>query len=231
MTTIAILDTETTGIDHATDTAIEVGLVTMSLEPLAITACYSSLIRCDRNPAESVNRIPADLLAIAPSANEVWDEVLRRTADCNVILAHNAEFDRGFCPEPLRAKRWICTMDDLAWPRGAGSKSLVALALAHGVGVSTAHRALTDCLLIAHTLERLPELGVVDVKAFLRRGLRPKAKFRALVSYETNSLAKAAGFRWEPNARMWTRTMAVEDVAGLPFKAVPVDADAVQAVA
>jgi DNA polymerase-3 subunit epsilon len=122
-------------------------------------------------------------------------------------------------------------MDDLAWPRGAGSKSLVALALAHGVGVSTAHRALTDCLLIAHTLERLPELGVVDVKAFLRRGLRPKAKFRALVSYETNSLAKAAGFRWEPNARMWTRTMAVEDVAGLPFKAVPVDADAVQAVA
>lgn len=48
---------------------------------------------------------------------EPWSVVLTMARQCEVILAHNAEFDRGFVPDELRAMEWICTKSDVAWPK------------------------------------------------------------------------------------------------------------------
>ncbi len=217
---IAIVDTETTGMDHARDRVIEIGVVLVNIDHAAVVSCFSSLIRDDGQPpdSEKINRIPSSLLPLAPEPLQVWGQVRRYVDASKAICAHNADFDRAFVPEDIRnSKPWICTQDDLSWPNAGDGKSLISIALAHGVGVSHAHRALTDCMLIARLFERLKESGV-DLRAFLRRGLRPKAKFKALVSYDTNHLAKAAGFRWTPDRKMWLRSMAIEDTKALPFQ-------------
>ncbi len=215
--TVLLLDCETTGIDDNA-TAIEVACILYSVKHAAPIRSFASLIRADANPAEAVNRIPAAMLQSAPSVGWVWDVVAPMVDLCDAIVAHNAAFDSRFVPADVSYDRpWICSCDDLAWPLASDSRSIVALALAHGLGVASAHRAMTDCDLLARLFTRVAEMGH-DLGAMLARGLRPKGRFQALVSYETNALAKAAGFRWDPAAKIWVRSMAIEDAAALPFK-------------
>lgn len=218
-----IIDTETTGTGDD-DVAIEVACIVYSVEHAAPVRSFASLIRCDRNPAEHVNRIPSVLLSDAPEAASVWAGVAKLGAGCDAVLAHNADFDRRFVPTSVWSIPWICTMNDLAWPSATRlGESLVSLTLAHGLGVASAHRAMTDCDMIARLLTRVREMGI-ELAPFLARGLRPKSRYQALVPFESNHLAKDAGFKWDAAAKMWARSMADEDAAALAFKVRRIDA-------
>lgn len=106
---------------------------------------------------------------------------------------------------------------DLDWPAAVRpGESLVALALRHGLGVASAHRAMADCDLLVRLFARAREMGA-DLQAMIARGLRERARFAAAVPRERNGELKRAGFRWDPERRVWWREMAVEDAAGLPF--------------
>lgn len=222
--TILILDTETTGTDENA-TVIEVACILYSVTHAAPIRSFASLIRAEENPAEHVNGIPAALLADSFPPDLVWPAVARMSLAAGAMVAYNAEFDRRFVADACvstASRPWICAMDDLQWPRASESRSLVTLALAHGVGVASAHRAMTDCDILARLFTRAAEMGA-DLGAMLTRGMRPKARYQALVSYESNHLAKASGFRWDVAAKMWTRTMACEDAEGLSFKVRRID--------
>ncbi len=219
MKRVLILDTETTGLDPAVDTTIEVAAILYSVEHATVVSAYSSLMHAPGNAAEAINRIPPAALADAPQWDHAWSPVGGMVARADAIVAHSAEFDRSFAPADFRsALPWVCSKNDLKWPKQTReSPSLVALALEHDLGVAVAHRAMADCDLIARLFTRSRELGA-DLAAMLARGMRPKASFVALVSFEEKDQAKAAGFQWDGAKRQWLRTMAIEDAAALPFK-------------
>lgn len=219
MRRVLILDTETTGIDPATEACIEVACVVFDVALASPIVSFASLINHDSNAMEKVNGIPAELLAVSPPPEIVWPRVEAMARTCDAILAHSAVFDRGFVSDELRdSKPWICTKDDLGWPKQTKpGQSLVALALAHGLGVASAHRALADCDLLSRLLSRIAADGV-DLAAFLARGLRPKATFQAIVSFADKDKAKDAGFAWEPESKRWLRTLAIEDAQSFPFQ-------------
>lgn len=226
---ILLLDTETTGLDEKA-TCIEVAAATFDIEHAAVLRAFSSLIHAEANEAEATNRIPAGLLRLAPDADRVWKTVTYLADTVDVIVAHGADFDRRFVPQDVhRARPWVCSMEDIDWPQGektvdgiAKKQSLVALALAHGLGVSHAHRAAVDVDLLARLFARVAELARFNMapglQALLHRGLRPKARFQALVPFERKDEAKSRGFVWEPETKRWLRSMAIEDVAALPFE-------------
>jgi hypothetical protein len=107
-------------------------------------------------------------------------------------------------------------MEDMRWPHATSSLALSTVALAHGVTLTEAHRALPDTLTMAKLIQRAREQGW-DVQREILLGQRPKAMFEALVSYADRDLAKKARFRWDDKAKRWTRTMAREEAARLPF--------------
>jgi DNA polymerase-3 subunit epsilon len=224
MNNVLFLDTETSGLDPAKDRIVELGCVRWSIEHACILSAWSTLIQGATNEAEKVNRIPAAALAGASPREATFSLLGQIVAKSDVIVAHNAEFDRAFLP-PL-GKPWVCSMDDLPWtddPKGFAS--LVSLALNFGLGVASAHRALTDCLLLARLFERLVERGV-DVRKFLEHGLRPKALFKSLAPFEEKDKVKSFGFHWAPlpgeppdaKPTTWWKRMAVEDAGVLPFR-------------
>lgn len=216
---ILILDTETTGTDDNA-IAIEVATIVYSLSHAAPVRAFSSLMLAPSNPAEHVNGIPSALLLSAPYREQVMFSIrgLCMLSGVCAIVAHNADFDRRFVPEEVTGPiPWVCSQDDIEWPRASTSRSIVAIALAHGVGVASAHRAMADCDLLARTFTRAAEMGA-DLGAMIDRGLRPKALYKAIVRYEDNHLAKAAGFRWDGEAKRWARRMAIEDAERLPFR-------------
>ncbi len=219
MNTVLIIDTETTGLDPNADQLIEVGAIIYSMEAHTSLVTYSSLVHraFGGNAARAINGIPDAALPFGTPLDRIIDSLDKFTKRCDAICAHNAAFDRSFLPQIADTLPWICTRSDVQWPRGEQGASLVSTCLAHGLGVSHAHRALTDCTLLARLFDRVHEMGH-DLSMVLERGLRPKGLFAAQVSYEDRELAKKAGFSWQKP--YWIRTMARDDVSMLPFSVV-----------
>lgn len=214
---ILILDTETDGTDEGSQ-CIEVACALYSVKHAAVEQSFASLMHATSNAAFKHNRIPVELLNAAPSRADAWGQAQTLAYFADAIVAYNVEFDRRFVPPSTTGSRpWICAMEDVQWPEAPSPiMKLTEVALAHGLAVIEAHRAMSDVTTLARLLTRCAELGH-DIGSMLERGLRPKATFQALVSYDERQKAKDAGFRWEQGERRWVRRMALEDAAALPF--------------
>lgn len=222
MKTLLVVDTETSSLDPKTGHLLEVAAAVWSVEHRALVRARSWLVQAPANPAVAVNGIPESLLPRGAEAGDVMRQVYAvAIKECDAIIAHNADFDRAWFTPEIQRLTWICSCDDIDWPRGASSRSLTALALAHGVGVADAHRALPDVLTMCRLLERAGELADLDL--MLMRTQRPKARFVANLPREKNDLLKEHRFRWDPHRREWWRRMFVEDSAELPFSVMKVD--------
>jgi len=210
-----IVDTETTALDPAAGRVIEIGAILYSVSCRTPLASFSALLPGETNEAEKINRIPdAALREMTALDLDLKATLALMRSHAQVIVAHHAELDRQWFRGEWLAPPWLCTAFDFAWPnatREAGS--LIHLALEHGIGVSSAHRAINDCQLIAALFDRMN-----DLPAMFDRAMRPKAIFQAIVPFEEKDKAKDAGFKWDGATKKWTRRMAIEDAAGLPFK-------------
>ena len=222
---LLILDTETTGLDPDRHHCIEVGAVLFDVPHRAVLSQVSFLLPCARNEAEAVNGIAAAISQLP----QPWQsglacfEAMLESAE--LVVAHNAAFDRqwfGLGPLPPIHKPWLCSMEDLRWPAERqlrATPSVRDLALAYGVPVWAAHRALTDCIYLAQVFERCGEL-----EQLLEQGLEPRRLYRARVSYEERHRAREAGFRWnDPVSGAWTRRLSEREVGLLSFPVVPVE--------
>ena len=222
---ILILDTETTGLDNKVDDCLEVGSILFNVKSRSVLAQQSFLLPVEINNAEKINNIPAEITRLPQPLSEAikYFESLVRVSD--VIVAHNAEFDMkwfGLNKLPQIEKQWICSMDDITWPVDRQLKtrpSVRDLALAYGVPVWNAHRALTDCIYLAEVFKRCSEL-----EKMLIRALEPKVLLRAEISYEKRHLARNAGFRWNDAIKgAWSRKMSRRDMEKLEFPVHEVD--------
>ena len=231
MTTLLIVDTETTGLDPKQHQLIEVAGVLFDTAIGAVVECRSALVEADDNPAVHINQIPPMLLSKgwALPRNEAVQCIVElyelakqvEPTDTHYIVAHNAAFDRKWLPELAEAP-WLCTLKDVDWGRLPGGRGpLASLALAYGVGVVRAHRALEDCLTLAAIFERIYELEGGGLDRWITEAISPKVELIAKVSYDDRQLAKDAGFTWDGTRKVWcrdVRAVAVESfVARLPF--------------
>jgi len=218
---LLLLDCETTGLDQSAELC-EIGAVLFSVRHRAVLQQLSFLLPVASNPAQDVNGIDPDLtLEHQPGAEaHALFLVMLRSADA--LVAHNAAFDRpwidgwllnaGLDDTETLAKPWICTCEGISWEGLRANPSLAALALAHGIPVWAAHRALTDCIYLAQILQRDPLL-----QDHLAEGLRPRRLVAADLPFGRKDEAKQAGFRWVPQAKQWQRRCTAEQIAALPF--------------
>ena len=224
---LLILDTETTGLQSERDHCIEIGAVLFHVAERAVLDQVSFLLPCQDNPAEPINGISAAVSRTPQpwQAGLQFFEAMLAAAD--LVVAHNVKFDRAwFGREPLPAitKPWLCTMEDIRWPPSLRLKptpSVRDLALAYGVPVWAAHRALTDCTYLAQVFERCG-----DLDGLLQEGLEPRQLYRACLSYAERHRAREAGFRWnEPLRGAWSRRLSQRDVTLLTFPVELADAE------
>ncbi len=220
---LLIIDTETTGLSAAEGQCIEVGGVLFHVPHRAVLTQVSFLMPCRSNDAEAINGIPAAVTRL----EQPWQDALAcfraMVAAADALVAHNAAFDRqwfGLGALPALSKPWICSMEDIRWPAARqlrSNPSVRDLALAYGVPVWAAHRALTDCIYLAQVFERCS-----DLEDLLQAAQEPRDLYRAQLPYAERHRAKAAGFRWnDPVPRAWSRRLSRREVEALPF---PVEA-------
>jgi DNA polymerase-3 subunit epsilon len=224
---LLIVDTETTALVPQQGQCIEVGAILFSVPHRTSLQQVSFLLPAQANPAVHVNGIPAEMTQVP----QPWQAGLAcfgaMVGMADALLAHNAAFDRqwfGIDPLPTVNKPWICSMEDISWPAERHLRpnpSVRDLALAYGVPVWAAHRALTDCIYLAQVFERCDNL-----ETLLQAAIEPRHLFRACLSYAERHLAKQAGFRWnEPVPKAWSRRLTEQEAAALPFPVQAVEPD------
>ena len=223
---LLILDTETTGLDPEADQVLEVGAILFSVPQRAVLAQLSFLIPVECNAAEPLN-------GIAPAATQAPSLGSKACCCCSNSPAARSWLwpttrpltGNGLAMVPLPDLQlpWLCTMEDIHWPAERLLRprpSVRDLALAYGVPVWAAHRALTDCIYLAQVFERC-----VDLEQLIAEGREPRHLYRAQVSYDERHLAREAGFRWnDPVNGAWSRRLSERQLEALklPFNVVPV---------
>ena len=218
----AIFDSETSGIEPKDHVCLEVAVQLFNLELGVPLSSFSSLIKSDRNEAESINRIPVAALTDATEYSSVWKTIAHFFNKADVIIAHRASFDHSFTPPDVAAlKPWVCSKFHIQWALGKNGDGLVHLALAHGVGVVSAHRAMTDVDILSRLFTRVHEMGH-NLPDMIKKAMRPRVRLQGLQKFEDNDKAKAAGFSWDGNTKRWIGEMFVDDVAALTFRTVEI---------
>ena len=222
MKKILILDTETTGLDPADGAVvIELAAILFDVELRDVIAQCSVLLPTGSNDAQHVNRIKPELTRSAPGLMPPMLKAFYAMAQqADYVLAHNADFDRKWFGDggslPALELRWICSMDDVKWPKNSkrGRASVVSLALDYEVPVWAAHRALTDCVYLAEVMKREPDLTRLLIEA-----LEPKKVYVSMLPYESRQQCKDAGFVWDQIVpKAWAKKMRPTEVEKLGFQ-------------
>ena len=164
MTTVAVIDFETTGLSPAMgDRATEIAIVLM--EGDKIVDRYQSLMNAGVRISsfiEAYTGISNAMIANAPKASQVMAEASRFVAG-RPMAAHNASFDRRFWAAELERidepapQQFACTLllSRRLYPQ-APNYRLGSLAAFHALPTSgRAHRALADAEVAAALLGRI----------------------------------------------------------------------------
>lgn len=176
-TEYVVFDTETTGLNAAEHTIIEIAAVKM--RGLEIIDKWTELI----DPGLEIGPKTTEITGITNEmlrGKETLDVVLRRfqefTGDA-VLVAHNAEFDKNFinaCAKRIGMDTWKNPfLDTLPLARmlykGMRNYRLGTLAKRFNVELINAHRALDDTVALAHVfqymLKDMREAGLTSLSA------------------------------------------------------------------
>ena len=220
------LDLETTGLFPDSDEIIEIAMLPFTYSADGRIFSVQDGFNRLRQPSIKIPQIVTDLTGITDDTvagkSVDPDEVAAFASGANLVIAHNARFDRPFaerfCPA-FRDMYWACSMADIDWEaEGMEGTKLVYLLMLQGLFFD-GHRALNDCEAAVELLARpLPRSGEGAFAALLRKARSSSFRLWAENSpFDMKDVLKARGYRWSPGdlgkPKAWYIDLAEDQVA------------------
>lgn len=214
------LDTETTGFDSSQDRIIELGVVAFSYDPetgeiTGVVDRYEGFEDPERPLSEEVKLVTGITDDQLRGQHLDDDHVAELAARAELVIAHNAGFDRKFVEArfPLFAGLpWACTLAQIDWQRELiSSRTLEYLLFRYGWFID-AHRAVNDAEgLLGLLLERLPRTGTPLFQELLARSREVTCRLSAVnAPYDSKERLKARGYRWSDGSNGRPRAWWIE---------------------
>ena len=200
------IDVETTGLDKRQDEILELAIVPFRYDKEGQIFQRGKGWAQLRQPSKPID---PKVTAIHGITNEMVegksidpDKVASLIAGADIIVTHNAAFDRPFlerfCPA-FATKGFGCSMSEVDW-KGEGFEGvkLFHLALESGFFYDK-HRALNDCHAGLELLsKRLPNSGVPAFAKLLERARQPVWRIRAVgAHFDAKDVLKSRGYKWQ----------------------------------
>ncbi|MDR6831648.1 DNA polymerase-3 subunit epsilon [Bosea sp. BE271] len=200
-----LVDTETTGLQHARDEIIEIGAVAFTYDSDGaigdVVGVYSGL----RQPSEP---IPAEITRLTGITDEIvaghdidLDALHALIEPADLIIAHNAAFDRPFCERLSPAfvsKAWACSVTEIRWSDVGFEGNKLGYLVGQSGLFHDGHRATDDCNALLEVLARPAGPGGARPFAEL---LRSSASSRIRIyaehaPFDMKDHLKGRGYRW-----------------------------------
>ncbi|MEX0328913.1 MAG: 3'-5' exonuclease [Ruegeria sp.] len=205
-----VLDVETTGLSLDNDEVIQLAMLPFTYEldtgrvlEIAHDLAFDGL----REPgvpisdeASLVTGLTAETVAGLTIDGSTVEALV---ADADLIIAHNASFDRVMVEKhwPFFAEKpWGCTLTSVDWLReGFSAGKLDYLGMQFGWFYG-GHRALADCeACLALLSQELPQSGQRIMSAVRDAALQVEYLIRAVdAPYDERLKLKERGYRWRP---------------------------------
>lgn len=214
---LAIVDLETTGLNHETDEIIEIGIILVQYNVESniprILATYNGLQPASKPLPEVITRITGITDKDLAGQSIDWPEVSKLFFLADFVVCHNAAFDRKFIEaqspvgKEIMDKSFACTKNDIDWQaKGYANTKLDYLNWSMGYFYD-GHRAINDCW--------------ATLNIIVQSGEMARLKFESKMSYECVRLfntpynmsteIKKAGFKWDPLSKSWWTLVVVRE--------------------
>lgn len=219
----AIIDVETTGLNQAEDGIIEIGIRQFlfnknSGEILAVTKSYSSFQDPGKPISPEIQNLTGITDEMVTGQHIDWAAVDNLLGECQLIIAHNAKFDRPFIDRKSRTspdKVWSCTYKQIDWPtKGFNSPKLELLNIYHGF-FTDSHRAINDVDALLYLLS-LPE-AESNKPYFLELINNARRLMTQVIAtaapFESKDHLKTRGYNWDNTNRFWSKIIFKDEVS------------------
>lgn len=236
--TLMVLDCETTGLDHKEDVMFELGYVLVSYskrtgEVLSVLGSYSGT----EDPGYELSQETVDITGVnyeleVKGCKFDDDKVNADIARTDLIVAHNADFDRRMSEKrfpALENKPWVCSFKQGPWREmGFGSSKLDYLLVMAGGLFHEAHRALVDAQALLHLIALPGADGKTVFGNILEKGRAPSYTVWANDSaFDTKDLLKKNDYRWSDGMeagkfKAWYKAGVTDPDAELKFLATEI---------
>lgn len=210
------LDIEATGLLYPSDKLIELGMVKFEYTQDGRIFNLLEEFSGYQDPNTPISGFITKLTGInddmvrGHSISE--DEVSEYLKDVDIIIAHNAQFDRAFFETAfpnVAPKAWACSMRDINWnDEDISSLKLEYIAYRYNFFFE-GHRAIIDCLAGIHILaQNLINSQKPVLKRLLDNAMQLEFKLWAKnAPYDSKEQLKARNYRWgmhpTNNYRAW----------------------------
>lgn len=217
-----VLDTETTGLNRSEDKIMEIGLVEIKFnsstgEALSAENFYTSFQDPGFPLSEEVKAITGITDEMVKGQNIDWSIVGHLIADADLVVAHNAAFDRPFIERHVPAsstKTWGCSLKQIDWAsKGYSIQKLEVLGIYHGFFID-AHRALNDTKALSYLLSLKDEsTGSAYLAELLRNAQRPFVRVVAgRAPFESKDLLKSRRYTWDTTNKYWAKSIYKDEL-------------------
>lgn len=200
-----LLDVETTGLDPTRDEVIELGMVKFAYSDRGEVTAVVETFCAFNQPSRS---IPAEITALTGITDEMVmgqridsDAVSAFVTNADIVIAHNAGFDRKFAERgwPVFVEKcWACSVQEIEWRKHGFDGSRLGYLLAGAGYFHEAHRAVEDCQALLEILAReLPTTNQTALAELLERSRLPTYRIWAeRAPFDLKDVLKKRGYRW-----------------------------------
>ena len=233
-----VVDVETTGLNRAYDQVIEIGIrefeydkrtgEVLFVNPTPISEFQDPGIEL----SDETTRLTGITTEMVKGKQINWRQVAKYLAGANLVIAHNAAFDRPFIEKAMsyyfesesynlnsedkenfhsavKNKVWACSLKQINWnSKGYPNAKLEILSIYHGF-YTDAHRALCDSDALLHLMT------FHDIQThrpyfheLLTNVRRPVIDISAnFAPFEAKDALKSRGYYWDPAKKSWHKTI------------------------
>lgn len=209
---MAVVDTETTGLDTKRDEIIELGIITVGINKDGEICRLVRLLNMLQEPSKPLEPIITEVTGLTDAELKGHridvEQVAVFMTGVDMIAAHNAAFDRPFfdrCIYPTVVP-WVCTSrgGEIDWKQFGHDSSKLETILHKQGFFYDAHRASVDCMATAWALSWEPEA----LAMLFERAKMPTYEIRAIGSpFSVKDELKANQFMWDAPNKVWVKTV------------------------
>ena len=212
---------ESTGLKKEEDEIIEIALRLLKIDKatgsiLSIEKSYESFNDSNSVLDPKITLITGITKGMIKDEKIDWTIVGEIFDNSDLIVAHNARFDRGFLDRYLaisKEKIWACSHRDIDWlERGFVKNSLELLSIWHGFYYDS-HRAMNDVDALIHLVIHPSYIENKPLIELIENAKKIHYKVVAVNSpFETKDILRSNYYRWNPKIRAWWKLIDEETV-------------------
>jgi len=224
---ICFLDLETTGTDYKEDEIIEIAIKCIEIikdtgENIVVIDAYDSLQEPSFPIPESATKINGITDDMVKGHSINWNKVQTIFENSQLIVAHNASFDRAFTDKKIelsKNKIWACSINDINWDsRGFSGVKQELLCIWHGFYYDS-HRAMTDVDALINLLTHASYIKDKPITELIKNAKKPMCRVEAtFAKFEYKEILKKRNYKWHDpgngnkNDKAWCKLLPHEEV-------------------